>query len=107
MKKDVEYEKRTLLLEAAKQEFMAKGYNKASLRSICAKAGVTTGALYFFFEGKAELFSAIVNEPILGFKKILVEHFKEDREYAMRKGAFDDADMDHSDFSDMLVEYGL
>ena len=105
MKKDIEYEKRTLLLEAAKQEFMAKGYNKASLRSICAKAGVTTGALYFFFEGKAELFSAIVNEPILGFKKILVEHFKEDREYAMRKGAFDDADMDHSDFSDMLVEY--
>ncbi|MBO7514221.1 MAG: TetR/AcrR family transcriptional regulator [Lachnospiraceae bacterium] len=105
MKKDTEYEKKALLLEAAKQEFMEKGYNKASLRSICAKAGVTTGALYFFFEGKEELFSALVREPILGFKKLLVEHFVEDREYMKSKGTVDEADMDHSDFSDMLVEY--
>ena len=34
------------LLECAKAEFMEKGFTKASLRSICTKAGVTTGALY-------------------------------------------------------------
>ncbi len=31
---------------------MLQGYDKASLRQICAHAGVTTGALYFFFDNK-------------------------------------------------------
>ena len=105
MKDNIEYEKRTLLIEAAKKEFKEKGYNKASLRSICAKAGVTTGALYFFFENKAELFSAIVEEPVKGLKKMLIEHFKEDREYMEHLDSFENMEMDHSDLSDMLVEY--
>ena len=105
MKENVEYEKRALLIEAAKKEFKEKGYNKASLRSICAKAGVTTGALYFFFENKAELFSAIVDQPIKGLKKLLMEHFQEDREYMQNLDSMEKMEMDHSDLSDMLVEY--
>jgi len=105
MKENVEYEKKALLIEAAKKEFREKGYNKASLRSICSKAGVTTGALYFFFENKAELFSAIVDEPVKGLKKMLIEHFKEDREYMEHLDSFENMEMDHSDLSDMLVEY--
>lgn len=105
MKENVEYEKRVLLIEAAKKEFKEKGYNKASLRSICAKAGVTTGALYFFFENKAELFSAIVDQPIKGLKKLLMEHFQEDREYMQHLDSMENMEMDHSDLSDMLVEY--
>ena len=105
MKENVEYEKRALLIEAAKKEFKEKGYNKASLRSICAKAGVTTGALYFFFENKAELFSAIVDQPIKGLKKLLMEHFQEDREYMQNLDSMENMEMDHSDLSDMLVEY--
>ena len=46
-------ETRKKLLECAKKEFLAKGYMKASLRNICKDAGVTTGALYFFFKDKA------------------------------------------------------
>ena len=105
MKENAEYEKRALLIEAAKKEFKEKGYNKASLRSICAKAGVTTGALYFFFENKAELFSAIVDQPIKGLKKLLMEHFQEDREYMKHLDSMENMEMDHSDLSDMLVEY--
>lgn len=105
MKENVEYEKRALLIEAAKKEFKEKGYNKASLRSICAKAGVTTGALYFFFENKTELFSAIVDQPIKGLKKLLMEHFQEDREYMQHLDSMENMEMDHSDLSDMLVEY--
>ena len=52
VKNENDYEKRKLLIEAAKKEFLEKGYNKASLRNICAKAGMTTGALYFFFDNK-------------------------------------------------------
>ena len=45
-----ELETREKLLESAMAEFSENGYMKASLRKICADAGVTTGALYFFFK---------------------------------------------------------
>ena len=38
--------------QAALEEFYANGYAKASLRTICHRAGVTTGAMYFSFENK-------------------------------------------------------
>ena len=62
----MEEEKKTRqhLIEAATEEFLAQGFEKASLRKICEKAGVTTGALYFFFENKEDLFCQIV-EPVL------------------------------------------
>ena len=55
-----EKETRTKLLASAKKEFLTKGYMQASLRSICQNAGVTTGALYFFFQDKEDLFVALV-----------------------------------------------
>lgn len=59
-----ELETREKLLESAMAEFSENGYMKASLRKICADAGVTTGALYFFFKNKNDLFKAIVDEPL-------------------------------------------
>ena len=61
MAKAVKDEKETKrrLLESAKKEFLEKGYLQASLRNICKNAGVTTGALYFFFEGKEALFAEL------------------------------------------------
>ena len=55
-------ETRQHLLECAKREFLEKGYMKASLRNICKEAGVTTGALYFFFKDKEDLLAAIMEE---------------------------------------------
>lgn len=46
----------------AKKEFMEKGYMDASLRTIAAEAGTTTGSIYSRYGGKEGLFSAIV-EP--------------------------------------------
>ncbi len=105
MKPDSDYEKRDLLLKAAKKEFLEKGYNKASLRTICANAGVTTGALYFFFDNKADLFAAIVDPPIGELKKILFEHFNEDAKYMSNLKSLDDIEVDHSDISDMITEH--
>ena len=50
-----------LIMESAKKEFLSKGYEKASLRTIAQNAGVTTGALYIRFSNKNELFSALVS----------------------------------------------
>ncbi|MCR5282523.1 MAG: TetR/AcrR family transcriptional regulator [Lachnospiraceae bacterium] len=105
MKQDVEYKKRELLIEAAKEEFLEKGYNKASLRNICAKAGVTTGALYFFFKNKEDLFAEIVDGPLNGLKMLLARHFREDGEQISELDSLSNIDLDHSDESDMFIEY--
>ena len=52
------------LLSAAKEEFLKKGYKMASLAEICRAAGVTTGALYKRYEGKEDLFSALVEATV-------------------------------------------
>ena len=44
----------------AKKEFLEKGYVDASLRTIAAEAGTTTGTIYSRYGGKEGLFSAIV-----------------------------------------------
>ena len=53
-------ETREKLLEGVREEFLARGFEKASLRRICAGAGVTTGAVYFLFQNKEDLFEQIV-----------------------------------------------
>lgn len=68
------------LLASAKQEFLEKGYMKASLRTICKNAGVTTGALYFFFQGKEDLLNALVEEPLKGLIEIIQAHMSEELE---------------------------
>ena len=50
------------ILSCAKEEFLEKGYSDASLRTIAAKAGTTTGSIYSRFKDKEGLFSALV-EP--------------------------------------------
>lgn len=67
---------RELLLQYGKEEFLEKGYNGASLRNICKKAGVTTGALYFFFKDKEDLFRSLVEEPLQQLFTIMMEHYK-------------------------------
>ena len=51
------------ILEAAKSEFLEKGYRQASVRSIAASVGVTTGALYRYYANKEALFDALVSGP--------------------------------------------
>ena len=75
-----ELETREKLLKSALAEFSEKGYMKASLRKICADAGVTTGALYFFFRNKNDLFAAIVGPPLKELCRLLNEHYMHDAE---------------------------
>lgn len=52
------------IIEAAKKEFLEKGFEKASIRTIASRAGLTKGSIYTYFESKDALFSSIV-EPAL------------------------------------------
>lgn len=80
MKQDKET--RNKLLQSAREEFREKGYMKASLRNICKNAGVTTGALYFFFEDKEDLFDAVTEETVKSIWQIMQSHFQEERDLA-------------------------
>lgn len=61
------------ILESAKQEFLALGFERASLKSICEKAEVTTGALYKRYRGKEELFCAVVADTVARLNAVLEE----------------------------------
>lgn len=66
------------LLRAATVEFAAHGYQKASLRSICSRADVTTGALYFFFRNKEDLFCQTIAPVTDALSKVLSAHYEEE-----------------------------
>lgn len=73
-------ETKSKLLASAKAEFLEKGYINASLRSICKNAGVTTGALYFFFRDKEDLFDSLVAPAMTELQKEIQWHFDSEKE---------------------------
>ena len=51
---------RTRLVDAAAEVFAEKGYDRAGVQEISRRAGLTTGAIYGRFAGKAELLQAAI-----------------------------------------------
>lgn len=59
------------IIAAAKDEFLEKGYEKASTNAICQKAGITWGALKNRYSDKDGLFCALVSPAAEEFKEML------------------------------------
>lgn len=53
------------IVAAALEVFAEKGFAAARLEDIAARAGVSKGALYLYFETKQHLFEAVVREAVL------------------------------------------
>lgn len=92
------------LIESARAEFTEKGYMKASLRKICADAGVTTGALYFFFKDKEDLFAAIVEQPFDELKNLLFKHFSLEKELTISE-VYKHIEIGHDEISAALIHH--
>lgn len=56
---------RNRILDAAEQVFYDKGVSRTSLADIAAQAGVTRGAIYWHFENKGDLFTAMFDRVLL------------------------------------------
>ena len=56
--------KEQVILEAAKEEFLSKGYDGARTTSIAQSAGVTHAMLHYYFKTKEQLFSRIFDDLI-------------------------------------------
>jgi AcrR family transcriptional regulator len=55
---------REALLGAARRVFLRAGYHGTTVEAIATEAGLTIGALYSRFDGKADLFFALLEERI-------------------------------------------
>ena len=56
--------RRAQILEAAAALFAEKGYQRATVKEIAARAGVAPGTIYLYFENKRELLLAIADRLI-------------------------------------------
>ncbi|WP_071394756.1 TetR/AcrR family transcriptional regulator [Bacillus tuaregi] len=62
-----------LILEKARLQFVEKGFQRVSMRSIAQLLGCSHGAIYYHFKNKAELFYAVVEEDFSKLKRRLEE----------------------------------
>ncbi len=53
-------ERREEILDVAASEFAARGFEAASLNRILERLGLSKGAAYYYFDGKQDLFAAVV-----------------------------------------------
>jgi AcrR family transcriptional regulator len=56
--------RRDQILEAAAAAFAEKGYQKATVKEIAARAGIAPGTIYLYFENKRDLLLAIADSLI-------------------------------------------
>lgn len=69
--KEEAQETRSLLLDTAEDLFREKGVSRTSLAEIAQRAGVTRGAIYWHFENKADLFTAMCDRATLPLEALL------------------------------------
>ena len=78
---------REKILNAAKREFLEKGFAGTNVRAAAQRAGVTTGALYNLFKNKDGIFEALVGGVFDEFLNILAYNdVFEARELDMKAG---------------------
>ncbi|NMM06294.1 TetR/AcrR family transcriptional regulator [Polaromonas sp.] len=64
------------LLDAALDLFVEKGFAATRVEEVAARAGVSKGTLFLYFQSKEELFKAVVRENISGRFKEWNEEFE-------------------------------
>lgn len=77
-------EKRARVIDAATKEFAKKGYHDASVSAIAAKAGISVGAIYKYFENKQDLFLTIIDESISRVENLLLGLAKTDEDVMIK-----------------------
>jgi AcrR family transcriptional regulator len=63
--------KRRQVLEGARQVFLSRGFDGASMGEIAKAAGVSKGTLYVYFDNKESLFEALTTEEKRGLAEVL------------------------------------
>src|SRR5690606_21391149 len=59
------------ILQAALEEFIAKGYAGTRLEDVAKRAGISKGLVYVYFDTKEELFKAVVRTFLVPHAELL------------------------------------
>ena len=59
--------KRQVIIRYARKAFVSEGYAATKIEPIAREAGVSTATLYALFDGKAQLFSAVIDDAAEDF----------------------------------------
>ena len=70
-----------LLLESAAKEFASRGVDHAALRTMTQIVGLTTGAVYFLYGSKENLFNIIVQSVTEPTLECVKEHLQSETAY--------------------------
>ena len=57
------------ILEAAAHVFAQSGYDRAGMKEIASRAGISVGMLYNHFEGKEYIFRALLERYVTAFTR--------------------------------------
>ncbi|MBP5606985.1 MAG: helix-turn-helix transcriptional regulator, partial [Lachnospiraceae bacterium] len=88
--------------KAIKEEFLEKGYEDASIRSIGARAGMTSAGLYRHYADKEAMFNAMVEPLIEDIKEWTRKHTG--KKYSLLDGGAPDNELFGETFVDMVRE---
>jgi AcrR family transcriptional regulator len=79
MRPSVEEERREQLIAAAARVIARSGYDAATVRDVAREAGVSTGVIAYYFEGKDDLFAHVLRAASRAFRARL-ESARDDAE---------------------------
>ncbi|SCY68714.1 transcriptional regulator, TetR family [Lachnospiraceae bacterium XBB2008] len=88
--------------KAVKEEFLEKGFEDASIRSIGARAGMTSAGLYRHYADKEAMFNAMVEPLIESIKEWTDKHTN--KKYDLLEGGTSDNELFGETFVDMVKE---
>ncbi len=102
-------EVRQSILTAAENEFLDKGFEKASLRGIAGRAGVTKGNIYIYFKSKDQLFTTLTAPAMEFFERSMNEPLSDEcmeKHYSSSAAVFPKHLNDtHAHFQTVLEHY--
>ena len=73
--------RRTQILDAARRCFIEKGYFPTRMEDIARAAGLSKGGIYFHFEGKRQIFEALVRQEYIDSAAMLKKMSEELTDY--------------------------
>lgn len=76
------------VMEAVRAEFLEKGFEKASVRSIAVRAGMSAAGLYRHYKNKEDMFDALM-QPLIEEIDTWLEHHKNMKYGMVDKGGAD------------------
>ena len=66
------------ILQAARGEFLQKGFKDTSMRTISRLSGVTLSNIYNYFRDKDDIFRAVLPPLLNAFEQLFAEHNSDD-----------------------------